>query len=99
MVVTEYRAQILEDDTGNRFVAPFPEGVTKAVQYGTGLKSHSVYMSQYQLVPYNRIQDHFTDQLKLPVSEGSIYNFNNEAFLLLADFEKPEVSLFRSGPC
>ena len=86
-VVTEYRAQIIEDDNGNRFVAPFPEGVTKAVQYGTSLKSHSVYMSQYQLVPYNRIQDHFADQLNIPVSEGSIFNFNKEAFQRLANFE------------
>ena len=86
-VVTEYRAQILEDDKGNRFVATFPEGVTKAVQYGTGLKAHSVYMSQFQLVPYNRIQDYFADQLHMPVSEGSIFNFNQEAFRLLADFE------------
>jgi transposase len=31
-VVTEYQAQILEDDKGNRFVASFPDGVTKAVQ-------------------------------------------------------------------
>jgi transposase len=54
-VVTEYRAQILEDDNGNRFVASFPKNVTKAVQYGTDLKAHSVYMSQFQLVPYNRI--------------------------------------------
>jgi transposase len=51
--VTEYRAQILEDDKGNQFVATFPEGVTKAVQYGAGLKAHAVYMSQFQLVPYN----------------------------------------------
>ena len=29
-VVTEYRAQVLKDDNGNRYVAPFPEGVTKA---------------------------------------------------------------------
>ena len=86
-VVTEYRAQILEDDNGNRFVATFPEGVTKAVQYGTGLKAHSVYMSQFQLVPYNRVQDHFSDQLHIPVSEGSIFNFNKEAFELLAEFE------------
>jgi len=86
-IVTEYRAQIVEDNNGNRFVAPFPEGVTKAVQYGTSLKSHSVYMSQYQLVPYNRIQDHFADQMNIPVSEGSIFNFNKEAFRLLADFE------------
>jgi len=87
-VVTEYRAQVLEDDKGNRFVAPFPEGVTKAVQYGTGLKAHSVYMSQFQLIPYNRIQDYFADQLHIPISEGSIFNFNKEAFDLLGDFEK-----------
>ena len=86
-VVTEYRAQILEDANGKQFVASFPEGVKKAVQYGTGLKSHSVYMSQFQLIPYNRIQDYFADQLHIPVSEGSIFNFNMEAFRLLADFE------------
>ena len=86
-IVTEYRVQILEDDKGNQFVAPFPEGVTKAVQYGTSVKAHSVYMSQFQLVPYNRIQDYFADQLHIPLSEGSIFNFNKEAFGLLADFE------------
>ena len=86
-VVTEHQAQILEDAKGKQFVADFPEGVTKAVQYGTGLKAHSVYMSQFQLIPYNRIQDHFADQLHIPVSEGSIFNFNLEAFRLLADFE------------
>jgi transposase len=87
-VVTEYRAQVLKDDNGNRFVAPFPKGVKKAVQYGTGIKAHSVYMSLFQLIPYNRIQDHFADQLHIPVSEGSIFNFNKEAFELLGDFEK-----------
>ena len=86
-VVTEYQAQILSDESGNRFIASFPEGVTKAVQYGSGTKAHCVYMSQYQLIPYNRIQDHFADQLDVPLSEGSIYNFNKEAFGLLADFE------------
>jgi transposase len=86
-VVTEYRAQILEDANGKQFVASFPEGVKKAVQYGMGLKAHSVYMSQFQLIPYNRIQDYFADQLHIPVSEGSIFNFNMEAFRLLADFE------------
>lgn len=86
-VVTEYRAQILEDDKGNRFVAPFPDGVSKAVQYGEGIKAHSVYMSQFQLIPYNRIQDYFWDQLNIPISGGSIFNFNLEAFHLLADFE------------
>ncbi len=86
-VVTEYRAQVLEDKKGNRFVAPFPDGVTKAAQYGAGIKAHSVYMSQFQLLPYNRIQDYFADQLQIPISEGSIFNFNKEAYRLLGGFE------------
>lgn len=85
--VIEYRAQILEDTKGNRFTAEFPEDVTKPVQYGEGLKAHSVYMSQFQLLPYERIQDYFTDQLGIPVSPGSLFNFNKEAFDRLAAFE------------
>lgn len=87
-IVTEYQAEILEDSKGSRFVAPFPQGVTKAVQYGRGLKAHSVYMSQYQLIPYKRIQEYFREQLGIPVSEGSIYNFNQEAYGLLETFDE-----------
>ncbi len=86
-VVTEYRAQVLVDKSGNRYVAPFPEGVTKAVQYGNGIKAHAVYLSQFQLIPYNRVQDYFTDQLNIPISEGSIFNFNKQAFDALDLFE------------
>ena len=86
-IVTEYQAQVLEDKNGNRFTAPFPQGVTKAVQYGTSLKEHSVYLSQFQLIPYNRIKDYFADQLEIPVSVGSIFNFNKEAFCLLEGFD------------
>ncbi|HHT9130698.1 MAG TPA: IS66 family transposase [Candidatus Brocadiaceae bacterium] len=87
-VVTEYQAEILEDSKGERFVAPFPKGVTKAVQYGTSVKEHSVYMSQYQLIPYKRIEGYFREQIGIPVSEGSIYNFNQEAYNLLEGFEE-----------
>ncbi len=44
-VVTEYRAQILEDENGNRFTADFPTGVNQPVQYGATVKAHAVYMS------------------------------------------------------
>lgn len=87
-IVTEYQAEVLEDSKGNQFVAPFPKGVTKAVQYGTSLKAHSVYMSQFQLIPYKRIQGYFREQLGIPVSGGSIYNFNEEAYGLLETFEE-----------
>lgn len=85
--VTEYQAEVLEDDQGNRYVANFPEGVTKAIQYGSGVKADSVYQSMFQLVPLARVEDHFADQIGLPVSKGSIANFNEEANKRLAPFE------------
>ncbi len=86
-VVTEYQAQRLVNEKGVCFIASFPDNITKAVQYGNGVKAHVVYLSQYQLLPYKRIQEYFADQLQLPISEGSIYNFNLQAFEQLAEFE------------
>ena len=87
-VVTEYRAQRLENEQGQCFVAPFPKNITKAVQYGNQLKAHAVYLSQYQLLPYKRIKDYFTELLHIPLSEGSLYNFNCQAYDQLAEFER-----------
>lgn len=87
-VVTEYRAQILEDRQGKRYVAPFPKGVTRPVQYGPGVKAHSVYMSQFQLIPYKRIEELFLEQMQIPVSAGSIFNFNQDAYNRLASFDQ-----------
>jgi len=69
-VVTEYRAEVLKDENGKRYVAPFPEGVTRPVQYGNGIKAHAVYLSYFQLLPYARIEDYFRDQL---LSPGQLY--------------------------
>ena len=85
--VTEYRAEILEDQNGNQFVADFPEHVSKAAQYGNEVKAQSVYMSQFQLIPLDRVCDYFNDQVGLPISKGSISNFNKEAFERLEYFE------------
>ncbi|MFT5716086.1 MAG: transposase [Oleiphilaceae bacterium] len=46
-VVTEYQAQIFENEQGKRFVGEFPEGVNSPIQYGVGVKAHAVYLSQY----------------------------------------------------
>lgn len=86
-VVTEYRAQILADVYGNQFVAPFPEEVSRDVQYGGSVKSHAVYLSQFQLLPYQRIQDYFREQMNMPLSSGSLFNFNQEAYTLLEQFD------------
>lgn len=86
-VVREYQAEVLIGVDGTRFVAPFPEHVTKAIQYGPSVKSFAVYMSQYQLIPYARVQEVFMDQFDLKISQGTLCNFNKEAFEKLEDFE------------
>jgi transposase len=85
--VIEYRAEILENEDGTQFVAEFPSGVKRPAQYGPSIKSLSVYMSQWQLLPYGRIQECFIDQYGIPLSSGSIFNFNKEAYNLLERFE------------
>jgi len=74
--VTEYQAEIVKNKEGAEFVADFPEGVTEVAQYGTGVKSTSVYMSQFQLIPQARVQDIFKTQYGLNISKGSVNNFN-----------------------
>jgi transposase len=85
--VTEYRAEILEDQNGNRFVAEFPSFVTQDVQYGIGVKVNAVYSSQFQLIPYDRLENQFEDQMNLPISVGTLFNFNKKAYRLLENFE------------
>jgi len=42
-VVTEYQAQVLEDKNGICYTADFPEGDTKAIQYGVSVKAHATF--------------------------------------------------------
>ena len=69
----------------------------RPVQYGLKLKAHAVYLSQHQLIPYDRIRDHFADQMHIPVSTGSVFHFNQEAYERLEGFEqwvKTELACF-----
>ena len=86
--VTEYRAQILVNENGRKFVAPFPPGINRPIQYGPSLKAHAVYLSAFQLIPYERVQNQFQDQYTINISTGSISNFNCEAAKRLEGFKK-----------
>lgn len=86
--VTEYRAEIITDQNGNKCYASFPENLTRPAQYSVDLKAHAVYMSQYQLIPYARTAQQINDASEISISTGSIYNFNCEAYSMLAEFQK-----------
>jgi len=85
--VIEYRAEVVEDEDGRQYVAEFPEGVTRPVQYGPELKSTAVYFDIYQLLPFARIQDYFRDQVGIGISQGTIWNAVVQAYELLEPFE------------
>lgn len=85
--VTEYRAEILENERGDQYVAEFPAGVTEPAQYGDSVKEHSVYLSQFQMIPLLRVVHYFMTQLGLPLSKGSVVNFNALAAKKLSWFE------------
>jgi transposase len=84
--VTEYQAEILKNDSGEAYVAEFPAGVTEPAQYGIGVKSTSVYLSQFQLIPQARVQDLLKTQYGLPLAKGSVNNFNIFAARKLRDW-------------
>ena len=67
--------------------AEFPQGVEQPVQYGAQVKALVGYFSQYQLLPYQRIQDIFQDVLNLPLSQGSICNMLDHCYGQLEGFE------------
>ena len=85
--VTEYQGEILKDQNRVQWVANFPLGVNNPTQYGSSVKAHSVYMSQFQLIPQLRVAHYFNDQLGLPLSKRSVQGFNELAYDKLEEFE------------
>ena len=85
--IIEYRALVFKNMEGKTFTAEFPAGVTRAIQYGSSVKACAVYLSQHQLLPYERTAELFKNQADIPISVGTLFNFNKEAYERLEDFE------------
>jgi hypothetical protein len=39
------------------------------------------------MIPYNRIEEQFIDQIQMPISTSSIVNFNHDAYARLKYFD------------
>lgn len=85
--VTEYQAEVLIDEQGNSYVATFPNETPNKTQYDNTVKAHAVYMSQFQLLPYERIEQYFLEVATMPLSQGSLCNFNQKAYEKLEEFD------------
>lgn len=96
--VKEYRLEIVKNEKGKQFTAKGPFGTSRPIQYGASLKATASYMSIYQLIPYNRVEEYFRDQADMPISVGTLFNFNKEAFDLLEGFETIAKEKLRDSP-
>lgn len=85
--IVEYQAEVVVNSRGQRFVATFPDDVASPVQFGASVKAQAVYLSQYQLIPYERVQAQFGEMWGIDISTGSLFTFNQQAYQQLAMFE------------
>lgn len=71
--VTEHRALVVCcPRCQRRSAGAFPAGVEQPVQYGERLKALSVYLKDYQLLPYERQRDLFADVFGHRLSVASL---------------------------
>lgn len=83
---------------GRRNRAPFPPEVRYPVQYGQNLKSLMVYLSIYQLIPYERICDLFTDLFNRSLSKATLVKAVSECSQELTGFEEDVRDLLVNSP-
>jgi len=87
--VTEYQAQIKAcPQCGRQVKAAFPAAVSQPVQYGPRAQAAMIYLSQYQLLPYKRLQELLHDLFQMDVSQGTLDNVLKRGYEKLTGFEE-----------
>lgn len=85
--VTEHRAEVKKCTCGHINKSMFPEGINQPVQYGTKIKAASVYLNQYQFVPYDRQEEFFEDFFNHHISKGTLASINKICYNSLESVE------------
>ena len=87
--VCEHRAQVKTCPCCSyQTTARFPDSVSQPVQYGAELQAVAAYLSQYQMVPFKRLQELFMDLYDIPLSQGTLDSILNRGHHLLSEFEQ-----------
>ena len=68
--------------------ASFPIGIEQAAQYGTMLRAIAVYLSQYQLIPYDRLSELFADLFGHDISQATLVDANRLCYANLEQVEE-----------
>jgi transposase len=72
---------------GESHCASYPAGVNAPAQYGASVQAIVAYLSKYQLIPYERIQELMTEIFSCPLSEGTVDNICLRSLDGLTEFE------------
>jgi len=79
--VTQHQAEIKRCPCcGHLNRGTFPEEVTHPAQYGCGVRGFAVYLNQYQMIPYERVEECFKDLFGHELSQGSLVNINDQCY-------------------
>lgn len=80
VIELEIRRQVIEYRTvagccacGRRHRSDFPEAVAAPVQYGPSVQALAVYLTHYQLLPYQRTAELLGQVGGIPLSAGSVH--------------------------
>lgn len=87
-VVTEHQVFEAECLCGLVHRSSYPDGVNANVQYGCGVRAIVGYLSKYQLIPSERLEEMMGDIFNTSICEGSIDNINNYAKNSLYEFKE-----------
>lgn len=82
--VTEHQAEIKQCPiSGLRVKAAFPCGVEAPVQYGPHFRGFTLYLSNQQLLPFERLRQTTLDLFGQPLSLGTLTQTNERAYQTL----------------
>ena len=91
-IIVEHRAEVkLCTSCLHTNIASFPKHIKSLTQYGANVRGYAIYLNQYQLIPFKRLQEMFKDCFSLSISQGSLANFNTEC----ADKLTPALELIK----
>jgi transposase len=86
--VTEHQAEMKKcPKCGAMNKAQFPAQASNIVQYGDGITSLASYLSNYQLIPQERVREFFGDLFNHPLSKASLIRMNGKIYKALQPFD------------
>lgn len=81
MEVTQHQTETRRcPDCGHQSESSFPPEVKTEVQYGSRIRSFLLYLSQYQMLPFERTCQLVSDLFGQPISQGTLKNWIEQCF-------------------